>query len=57
LNPAFVEWLMGWPEAWSVPIALTACTSSVTASSRSVPPSLSERSSSGQLDLFPDPDK
>jgi hypothetical protein len=57
LNPAFVEWLMGWPEGWSTPIARTACTSSVTASSRSVPPSLSERSSSGQLDLFPDPDK
>lgn len=33
LNPAFVEWLMGWPEAWTLPYARTGYEPAVTASS------------------------
>lgn len=43
LNPAFVEWLMGWPESWSLP-GLTAFDSSGTASSRRRPPPRSRSS-------------
>lgn len=25
LNPAFVEWLMGWPHGWTLPLVRTAC--------------------------------
>lgn len=35
LNPAFVEWLMGWPEGWSIPSGLIDSDSSATASSPS----------------------
>lgn len=42
LNPAFVEWLMGWPEGWSLP-GLTGSDSWVTASS---PPKRQRRLSS-----------
>ena len=40
LNPAFAEWLMGWPAGWSLPCAgaLTAFGSSATESSGSPPP-------------------
>jgi hypothetical protein len=34
LNPAFVEWLMGWPEGWSLPYVRTACEPAVTESIR-----------------------
>lgn len=39
LNPAFVEWLMGWPAGWTtISRGLTSSTSSETVSSLSKPP-------------------
>ena len=41
LNPRFVEWLMGLPFAWTLPVAMTGSDSSETASSSNRPPSTS----------------
>ena len=38
LNPAFVEWLMGWPEGWTLPYVRTASGPAATESTPSRPP-------------------
>jgi hypothetical protein len=38
LNAAFVEWLMGWPEGWTLPSVRIGCAAPETASSSSRPP-------------------
>ncbi len=38
LNPAFVEWLMGWPEGWTLPYVRIVCGPAEMASSPSRPP-------------------
>jgi len=37
LNPAFVEWLMGWPEGWTLPYVRIVCAPAATESSQPKP--------------------